>query len=338
MHDLRNHLNREQALAKLAKETIPRKTLSFYRYVSIADPATLRNSLFQDWNQLGVLGRVYLATEGINAQISIPETNLEAFKTHLEQIPEFSGIPFKLAIEEPDVSFWKLSIKVRKQVVADNLPPGTYDISNVGNHLDAKTWNEELERGAIVVDMRNKYESDIGKFEGAITPSAQTFHEELPEVLDLLADKKDKKILLYCTGGIRCEKTSAFLKHHGFEDVNQLYGGIIQYKHQIEQEGLESKFKGKNYVFDGRMAEAVTNDVLGKCYTCKSPADTYDNCKSDLCHALFIQCDACRTKTLGTCSPECQKIAELPEEERKELRKNRKATFKVLSSEEDTPA
>lgn len=332
MYPLRNHLNRTEALAKLAQETIPRKTLSFYRYVSLADPARLRDSLFQEWTRLGVLGRVYLASEGINAQISVPETNLEAFKTHLEQIPDFSGIPFKFGLEEPAVSFWKLAIKVRKQIVADNLPAGTYDLSHIGNHLDAKTWNEEVDRGAIVVDMRNAYESAIGKFETALTPSAQTFHEELPEVLDLLKDKKDQKILLYCTGGIRCEKASAYLKHHGFEDVNQLYGGIIQYKHEIEREGLPSKFHGKNYVFDGRMAETVTSEVIGTCHTCASPADTYDNCKNDLCHALFIQCDTCRTNTLGTCSPACKHYAELPEEERKQIRKNQKASFKVLAS------
>lgn len=332
MYALRNHLNKRDALKKLAEETIPRKTVSFYRYAHLANPKTLRDELYLAWKELGVMGRVYLADEGINAQISMPETNIEAFKKHLEAIPEFAGIPFKFGIEEPDTSFWKLTIKVRKQIVADNLPAGTYDIANVGNHLDAATWNAEVERGAIVVDMRNKYESDIGKFDTAITPSSQTFSDELQEVVTLLAEKKEKKVLLYCTGGIRCEKASAFLKHSGFLDVNQLHGGIIQYKHQVMSQGIESKFRGKNFVFDGRMAETITEDVLGKCYTCKSPADTYDNCKSDLCHALFIQCASCRTETLGTCSTDCQKIAALPEEVRKEIRKNRKATFKVLSS------
>lgn len=332
MYALRNNLSAAEAKAKLAQEPFARKTLSFYRYVHLKHPETLRDELFAAWSALGVLGRVYLATEGINAQICVPEPKLETFRAHLESLQEFSGIPFKLAIEEPDTSFWKLVIKVRKQIVADNLPAGTYNIENVGNHLDAKTFNEEIEKGAIVVDMRNKYESDIGKFVGAVTPSSQTFTEELQEVVKTLANKKREKVLLYCTGGIRCEKASAFLKHEGFTDVNQLYGGIINYKHQTEEQGLESKFKGKNFVFDGRMAEAITSDILGKCYTCKSPADRYDNCKSDLCHALFIQCDACRMATLGTCSQECQRIAALPEEDRRALRKNRKATFKVLSS------
>jgi UPF0176 protein len=332
MHELRNHINRTEGLAKLAKETVPRKTLSFYRYVEIADPAQLRNTLFQEWERLGVLGRVYLAHEGINAQISIPETFVSALQAHLETVPEFQGVPMKFAIEEPDVSFWKLTIKVRKQIVADNLPAGTYDISNVGNHLNAKAWNEAIASGAIVVDMRNRYESTIGKFRNAITPAAQTFHEELPEVLHTLSEKKDQKILLYCTGGIRCEKASAYLKHHGFQDVNQLHGGIIQYKHDVEREGLENAFRGKNYVFDGRMAETISDEILGTCYTCKSPADTYINCMSDLCHAHFIQCAACQTRTLGTCSLACQDIAARPADERVKIRKNRKATFAILTS------
>ncbi len=332
MDTLRNTLNETQARAKLAQETAPRRTLSFYRYVPLEDPRGLRDELFKAWSELGVLGRVYVAHEGINAQINLPEPNVEAFKKHLDGIAAFASVPFKFAIEEPTLSFWKLIIKVRKQIVADNLPAGTYDISNVGNHLDAKAFNEEVANGAVVVDMRNKYESDIGKFETAITPRSQTFGNELKEVVELLKDKKEEKILLYCTGGIRCEKASAFLKHEGFSDVNQLYGGVIQYKHDVEREGLESKFKGKNFVFDARMAEAVTKDVLGKCYTCKAPADAYDNCKSDLCHALFIQCDTCREQTLGTCSAACRKIAALPEEERRIIRKNRKATFNVLTS------
>ena len=332
MPQLANTLNREQALKKLAAENFSRQTISFYRYVHIENPAELRDQLFAEWSELGVLGRVYLSREGINAQISVPQPEREHFRTLIDASPHFSKVPFKFALEEPAASFWKLMIKVRKQIVADNLADGTYDITNVGNHLSAKEFNAAIEQGAVVVDMRNKYESDIGHFENAVTPSSQTFGDELQEVVKTLADKKNEKVLLYCTGGIRCEKASAFLKHNGFSDVNQLYGGIISYKHEVEKEGLESKFKGKNFVFDGRMAETVTNDVLGKCFNCKSPADTYDNCSSDLCHALFIQCADCKTKMLGACSDECRAIAALPHEERIKIRKGRKAKFKVLSS------
>lgn len=332
MAQLANKLNREQALKKLTGESFARQTISFYRYVDIADPKSLRDELFAAWEKLGVLGRIYLSTEGINAQISVPKPELATFRKLVDASPYFSKVEFKFALEEPALAFWKLIVKVRSQIVADDLPAGSYDLANVGTHLNAAEFNAAIEQGAVVVDMRNKYESDIGHFENAVTPSSQTFGDELQEVIKLLDDKKNDKVLLYCTGGIRCEKASAFLKHNGFSDVNQLYGGIINYKHEIEQNGLESKFKGKNYVFDGRMAEAVTPDVIGKCFHCKSPADTYDNCSSDLCHALFIQCAECKTKMLGACSDECRAIAALPIEERKTIRKGRKATFKVLSS------
>jgi UPF0176 protein len=332
MPQLANKLNHEQALQKLAAETFSRQTISFYRYVHIDEPTTLRDELFTAWSDLGVLGRVYLSHEGINAQINVPKPQFDNFRKLVDASPYFSGVEFKFAIEEPALAFWKLIIKVRKQIVADDLDPGSYDLSNVGTHLNAKAFNAAIDQGALVVDMRNKYESDIGRFENAVTPSSQTFGDELQEVVKLLDDKKNEKVLLYCTGGIRCEKASAFLKHNGFKDVSQLYGGIINYKHEIEQAGLESKFKGKNFVFDGRMAEAVTPDVLGQCFNCKSPADTYDNCSSDLCHALFIQCVNCKKAMLGACSAECRAIAALPIEERQIIRKGRKAKFKILSS------
>jgi UPF0176 protein len=331
MRQLANHLSKEQALAKLAAETEARQTLSFYRYVDIANPDELRDPLFIAWSELNVLGRVYLAHEGINAQISLPKSQLPAFRALLDTSPLFQNVPFKLALEEPTVSFWKLIIKVRKQIVAGNLPVGSYDIRNTGQHLSAKDFNAAIEQGAIVVDMRNRYESLIGKFTEAITPESQTFSDEIREVESLLADKKDQKILLYCTGGIRCEPASAYLKQRGFKDVNQLYGGVINYKHEIDAQGLESKFIGKNFVFDNRMAEKVTDDILGQCHTCAQPADTYDNCSSDLCHALFIQCADCKTNMLGACSDKCKDFAALPLEDRVRLRKKRKAEFKVLA-------
>ena len=308
MYALRNNLSAEQAKKRLAEESFSRQTLSFYRYVRIPNPEVLRDALFAEWTALGVLGRVYLASEGINAQISVPKPHREAFRKALDAHAYFVDVPFKLALEEPTLSFWKLVVKVRKQIVADNLPEGSYDITNVGNHLNAQEFHEAMDGGAVVVDMRNKYESDIGRFEGAITPESQTFSDELQEVKHTLADKKDKKILLYCTGGIRCEKASAFLKHEGFTDVNQLYGGIIHYAHDITQKQMQSRFLGKNFVFDGRMAEAVTPHILGKCFTCGIPCDRYDNCVNNLCHALFIQCDACKEAYRGACSPACKAV------------------------------
>jgi UPF0176 protein len=177
--------------------------------------------------------------------------------------------------------------------------------------------------------MRNDYESAIGHFEGAITPQVETFREELPLVLDELKDKKDEKVLLYCTGGIRCEKASAYLKHHGFKDVNQLHGGIIDYKHQIDREGLPSKFKGANYVFDGRGIESITDDVLGTCHHCQGPTNQPTNCRNDACHLLFLQCESCEQKHQSSCSERCAKIAALPVEEQRKLRRGKKAKLNI---------
>ena len=317
-----NKLSKEQGLKLLEQEDFKRKTVSFYRYVIIDSPADLRDELYESWRDLGVLGRIYLAHEGINAQLSVPEPNWDEFVKAVHENPLFAEMPFKIAVEDDGNSFFKLTIKVRKQIVADGLPIDEYDVTNVGVHMDAKAWNEALEKGATVVDMRNHYESEIGKFKGAICPDVETFQEELPEVKDMLKGKEDKQILLYCTGGIRCEKTSAYLKHHGFQDVNQLHGGIIDYARQLDKdETLNNNFEGKNFVFDERRGERISDDVIISCHQCGEPFDTHVNCKNVNCNLLFLQCDNCKEKYESCCSVECIEIVNLPIEEQKELRK-----------------
>ena len=301
-----NKLNKKEALARVKAETFSRTSISFYRYVHLDDVKPLRDRLWIEWTKLGVLGRVYIAQEGINAQVSIPEHNVDAFRQHVDTIKPFANVPFKFGIEENGISFWKLAVRLRPYILADGLPDDSYDVTNVGTHLAAKEFNQAIEEGAIVVDMRNKFESEIGHFEGAIRPKATTFREELPEVLETLKGKEDEKVLLYCTGGIRCEKASSFLKHHGFKDVNQLHGGIIDYKHQIDKEGLESKYKGVNFVFDGRAPEKITDDVLGSCYTCKAPSNNILDCGNPECHILFIQCISCKNQYQDFCGPSCK--------------------------------
>jgi len=330
MRQKANKKSPEELRAILAAETFKRTSISFYRYVHIEDPDTLRDKLYDLWKAMGVLGRIYVAKEGINAQLNVPEHHFDAFRVAVDLFPEFKDVPFKVGLHEDAPSFIKLTIKVRKFVLADGLEPGEYDVTNVGKHLSAREFNEAMDEGAIVVDMRNNYESDIGHFEGALLPDVQTFREELPVVGEMLKGSEDKKILLYCTGGIRCEKTSAYLKGKGFQDVNQLHGGIIDYKHQIDREGLESKYKGKNYVFDGRSAEPITDDVLGTCYQCKRPADTHVNCANTVCHVLFIQCDDCQENMSGSCSEECKQIAELPADQQKRKRAGVKSGTKMV--------
>ena len=315
-----NKLNREAGEKKLAEENFNRITLSFYKYVIIRNARELRNELFVNWNKLNVLGRVYLAEEGINAQISIPKYLFSSFKRHLKSITYFKNIPLKIALEEPVFSFYKLTIKVRKQIVADGLSIENYDITNVGNHLNAKQWNEAIDEGATVVDMRNHYESEIGHFKSAILPESETFREELPMVEEILKGKEDENILLYCTGGIRCEKASAYLKHKGFHSVNQLYGGIINYVHEVNKDGLENKFIGKNFVFDDRLAERVTDDVVSNCHQCGSPCDNHTNCRNLHCNLLFIQCDQCKEKYKNCCSNECVEVTSLSDNKQKKWR------------------
>ena len=330
MFKLANNLSKEDAIKKLAQETFTRRTLSFYRYVRITDPQAFRDQLYAEWMQLGVLGRIYVSQEGINAQINVPEPQWEAFVQNLESHRELASMPLKIAVEQGE-SFYKLTIKLKKQIVADGLAHDAYDIENVGTHLNAEEFNALADsEDAIIVDMRNAYESEIGHFEGAVCPQVDTFKDELPAVRDALQDKKDKKLLLYCTGGIRCEKASAYLKNEGFENVYQLYGGIINYAHEVKQKGLESKFKGKNFVFDERRAERITPDVLSQCHQCGAASDEHVNCMNEMCNLLFIQCAACNETFAGCCSESCKTTAQLPLEERLRLRKTQQAKPKMF--------
>jgi UPF0176 protein len=321
---LHNRIDKRELKKRLMDEPIKRVTLSFYRYVIIDTPNEYRDELYKRWDALNVKGRIYVAREGVNAQLSVPEENFETFKKDVESDKYLVNVPFKIAVEDDGKSFYKLLLKVRKKIVADGLNDDAFDVTNVGKHLSAKEFNEALEQeGTVVVDMRNHYESEVGRFENAICPDVDTFREELEWVTENLKDKKDSKVLLYCTGGIRCEKASAYFKHEGFKDVNQLHGGIIDYARQIKQEGLESKFKGKNFVFDERLGEKITHDVISVCHQCGEPCDEHTNCANDDCHLLFIQCEKCKERMKNCCTPECISITELPIEEQRKLRKGR---------------
>ena len=169
--------------------------------------------------------------------------------------------------------------------------------------------------------MRNHYESEVGHFENAITPDVETFRESLPIIEKMLEEDKDKNIVMYCTGGIRCEKASAYYKHKGFKKVFQLDGGIIEYARQVNEKGLPNKFKGKNFVFDDRMGERISEEIIAQCHQCGQACDTHVNCANDACHILFLQCEDCAEKYNHCCSQKCSDFNQLPEEERKEKRK-----------------
>lgn len=312
----------------LMNEKFSRKTISFYRYFILENPQQFRDRLYQEWAKFNCFGRIYIAREGINAQMSVPENNFDAFRKSLDKYPIFDQIPIKFAIEDDGKSFYKLTMKVRPKLVADGLDDGTYDVTNVGNHLSAEEFHRLVESDdTIVVDMRNHYESEIGHFKNAICPEADTFREEIQLVTEQLADKKDRKILLYCTGGIRCEKASAYLKHNGFQDVNQLHGGILEYARQIKKLNLESNFTGKNFVFDERLGESVNGQIISHCHQCGAPCDTHTNCANNDCHLLFIQCPDCAEKYEGCCSAECREVKNAPEAEKLIFRQNTERKF-----------
>jgi UPF0176 protein len=319
---LYNQKDRPQLKAELAAEKFTRITCSFYRYVNIDNPNALRNELYNEWIELNVLGRVYIAEEGINAQISIPAPKFDTFIELLNKRVYLADMPIKHAVEEGK-SFIKLAIRVKKEIVAYNVPEDEYNMSEVGTHLNASDFNKALESpDTVVVDMRNYYESEVGHFHNAILPDVERSQELLPEVKSLLQNNEDKEVLLYCTGGIRCEKASSYLLHHGFKDVKQLKGGIIQYAQDVKTENIDSKFIGSNFVFDQRLEERITDDIISKCHQCGNSSDTHTDCLNQACHILFIQCEKCREKFDGCCSLECQDFAALPLEEQRILRKD----------------
>lgn len=320
---LHNRIDKRVLKEMIEKDPTQRRTVSFYRYVQIDNPDTYRDQLYRDWEAMGCMGRIYLAGEGINAQMNVPIDQWNIFIEHLSADEKLNNVPLKIAVEDDNKSFYKLKIKVRKKIVADGLDDKTFNPRDTGNHLSAVEFNEALENGAIVIDMRNHYESEVGHFKGAITPDADTFRQELKMVEGMLEGKEEKKILMYCTGGIRCEKASAYFKHLGFKDVNQLKGGIIEYAHQVEEQGLQNNYVGKNFVFDERLGERISDEVIAHCHQCGEPCDSHTNCDNLECHILFIQCDACKAKYENCCSTECQEVIHLPEEEQRERRKHK---------------
>ena len=319
---LYNRINGKELKARLQQTEQARTTISFYKYHHITEPKTFRDELYHLLQSIDVLGRIYVAKEGINAQISVPTDLLEEFKKKLFSIDFLNGIRLNTAIDDNGKSFFKLKILVRHKIVADGLNDQTFDVTDKGTHVNAKEFNALAEKPeTIIVDMRNHYESEVGHFKNAICPDVDTFREELKAVEDLLHEQKDKNLLMYCTGGIRCEKASAWFKHRGFKNVFQLDGGIIEYARQVKDQGLENKFVGKNFVFDERLGERISDEIISQCHQCGNPCDTHTNCKNDGCHLLFIQCAACAEIFNNCCSTECKTILELPVEKQKDIRK-----------------
>jgi len=319
---LHNRVSQKELKERLYQEAEPRSTLSFYHYFPIADPGVFRDEMYKAMEVINVFGRIYVAHEGINAQVSVPQSNFEKLKAYLYSIEPLHGIRLNIAVDDDGKSFWVLKIKVRDKIVADGITDTSFSMERKGKYVNAEQMNDLLkDSNTIVVDMRNHYEYEVGHFEKALEVPSDTFREQLPVAVGMLKDEKDKNIIMYCTGGIRCEKASAYMLHNGFKNVFHLEGGIINYAQQVKEAELESKFIGKNFVFDDRLGERITADIIAKCHQCGQPADTHTNCNNDGCHLLFIQCEACAATYDGCCSVECQSVYNMPAEAQKELRK-----------------
>lgn len=319
---LHNRVSQAELKKLLYAETEHRTTISFYQYFPVEDPKQFRDEMYRALNALKVFGRIYIAQEGINAQVSVPDSNVDAFRDQLYSIPALNGIRLNIAVDDDGRSFWVLKIKVRHKIVADGITDPGFSMEKKGRYVNAEQMNELMEKkDTIVIDMRNHYEYEVGHFTKALEIPSDTFREQLPMAVDMMKENRDKNIIMYCTGGIRCEKASAYMLHNGFKNVFHLEGGVINYARQAKEKGLESKFIGKNFVFDDRLGERITEDIIARCHQCGKPADTHTNCKNDGCHLLFIQCADCAAKKDGCCSEACQTVYNLPLEEQKELRK-----------------
>lgn len=319
---LHNRISRRELKERILKDNTPRTTVSFYQYFKIPEPQQFRNHLYRSFSELGVLGRIYVAAEGINAQISVPTAHFERFRAMLYAADAaLNDLRLNIAVDDDGKSFYVLDVKVREKIVADGIDDPAFDMANRGKYADAETFNRLAgDPGTIIIDMRNHYEYEVGHFENAIEIPSDTFREQLPMAVDMMQEHRDKNIIMYCTGGIRCEKASAYMLHKGFKNVFHLEGGIINYVNKVKEQGLENRFHGKNFVFDQRLGERITEEIIAKCHQCGKPADTHVNCVNDACHLLFIQCEECAKEFEGCCSYDCRDFIHLPEEKQKEKR------------------
>ncbi|AUX72356.1 rhodanese-related sulfurtransferase [Erwinia pyrifoliae] len=330
---LHNLVSNEELKARMLAETEPRTTVSFYKYFTIQDPRAFRDALYIELTRLKVFGRVYVAAEGINAQISVPASQYEQMKSTLYGFhPALDNLRMNIALDDDGKSFWVLRLKVRERIVADGITDESFNASDVGAYLKAAEVNAMLDDpDAVFVDMRNHYEYEVGHFDKALEIPADTFRDQLPMAVDMLQQEKDKKIVMYCTGGIRCEKASAWMRHNGFDNVYHIEGGIIEYARRAREQGLPVRFKGKNFVFDERMGERISDEVIAHCHQCGESCDNHVNCLNDGCHLLFIQCPACAAKFNHCCSPLCMEELALPPEEQRARRAGRENGNKIFN-------
>lgn len=275
--------------------------LLFYQYVPIKDPKAFRSEHLDLCNQIGLRGRILVAEEGINGSVSGTKEQTTQYKSALRNDARFANIAFK---EDKGIAhpFKKMMIKVKKEIVNFG---ASVDLNNTGKHLTPKEFLElyEKDEDVVIVDARNEYEARVGKFKNAITLPIKTFREFPEKALELLGDKKEKKVVMYCTGGIRCEKASAYLKENGFKDVSQLNGGILRFGKEFP----DTVWEGTCFVFDKRLTSGINSEEkpITACEICTEPCDLYKNCANVSCDRYCVVCIPCEQAYGGCCSKEC---------------------------------
>lgn len=290
------------------KNNTPLRVLLYYKYVKIEDHENYAKLHLNFCRSLGVKGRILVASEGINGTLSGTPSMTDAYIYSMKMDPRFRDMEFKIDNVEVD-AFKKLYVRPRSEIVTMNLEEDIDPNVTTGIHLKPKDFLKAMqEENVVIVDARNDYEYDIGHFKNAIRPEVNNFKEFPAWVKKNKELFKDKKVLAYCTGGIRCEKFSGLLIKEGIENVNQLHGGIINYSKDPKTKG--SLFEGKCYVFDERISVDINfaegHTVVGKCYLCGKPHERYVNCANRRCHFQFICCEDCGEKYLRSCSDKCR--------------------------------
>ncbi|CAG8512294.1 4926_t:CDS:10 [Ambispora leptoticha] len=278
--------------------------LSFYTFNPIEDArlGSLHQTMLKNFKDLGILGRIYISTEGINAQLSCPSEKINALRKYCdEEIPKFFGKvderiddgigEFNYSTVHGDrASFLKLIVRIRNQIVVDGLKPGSYDIKKQPKHLSAQEWHHALSNTdikPIVIDMRNHYESEVGHFEDSIRPDVDTFRDSIKAMNEICQGKQDEEIFMYCTGGIRCSKAGAILRSNGFKFVNVLKGGVTAYGRFVAANPfIKSLYKGRNFTFDKRLGEPITDDIVSQCHTCDCKIRTKHTCGNRTCFEM----------------------------------------------------
>ncbi len=280
------------------------QVLLFYKFVRLENPAAIADAQRELAKGLGLRGRILIASEGLNGTLSGTVEATERYMEATRNLPEFADLVFKIDPAEDHV-FPRLAVKVRDEIVTLGEP--LEHPEQTGPFLEPAEWREMLKHpDALILDIRNDYEYEIGHFEGAIRPDVQSF-KEFPEWLDkTLEGRQDRPVLTYCTGGIRCEKLTAYLAGKGVPNVFQLHGGIIAYGKDPETRG--AGWQGECFVFDDRVTVPINPEAkpVANCLHCAAPTSRYQNCAAVDCNRMYVCCAACEEVHAHSCSPECE--------------------------------